>query len=166
MRGIVLLLFVAVLSSCQAAPQTDVAEVRAIIEQHNAHVVGWYAAGQADSVAMLFAEDVWQMPPNAPPLIGKQAFLDFWSVAPTWGSWDFELETQDVVASGDLAVERGKYVLRFTAGELAPEGMASYEDRGNYVVLWRHESDGQWRIVWDAPVSEIMPPGAAAEDSE
>ena len=154
MRRLLLPLLAVLLSACQAPPQTDVAAVRAIIEQHNADVVRWYAAGQADSVAMVFADDVWQMPPNAPPLVGKDAFLDFWSVAPSWGDWDFTLETQDVVASGDIAVERGTYVLRFTAGDQAPEGMASYEDRGNYVVLWRHEADGEWRVVWDAPASE------------
>lgn len=49
----------------------------------------------------------------------------------------------------------GKYVLRFTAGPGAPPGMASVEDRGNYLAHWRHEADGQWRVVADAPVSEL-----------
>jgi ketosteroid isomerase-like protein len=38
--------------------------------------------------------------------------------------------------------------------------MPSHEDRGNYVVLWRLEADGEWRIVWDAPVSELPLPGS------
>ncbi len=43
----------------------DAAKVRRI-ESHNANAMRWYAAGDADSVANLFAADAWQMPPNAP----------------------------------------------------------------------------------------------------
>ena len=34
--------------------------------------------------------------------------------------------------------------------------MAGFEDHGNYLVQWRHESDGEWRAVVDAPVSEVL----------
>jgi hypothetical protein len=58
-----------------------------------------------------------------------------------------------------MAIERGKYVLTFTAGNNAPTGMDSFEDRGNYLVHWRKEADGVWRAVSDAPVSELpLPP--------
>jgi hypothetical protein len=40
--------------------------------------------------------------------------------------------------------------------------MASFEDRGNYLVHWRLEADGQWRAVGDAPVSELPIPGATS----
>ena len=82
----------------------------------------------------------------------------FWRQAFQWGKWHFTLNTLDVDVSGPLAVERGKYVLRFKAGPGAPTGMASFEDRGNYLVHWRREADGQWRAVGDAPVSELPLP--------
>ena len=132
----------------------DAAEVRRIIEGHNANAMRWYAAGDADSIAGMVAEDAWQMPPNAPPLVGREAIRSFWKDAVRWGKWDFDLQTQDVEVSGPLAVERGKYRLRFTAKPEAPPGMASFEDRGNYLVHWRREHDGEWRVVGDAPVSE------------
>jgi ketosteroid isomerase-like protein len=72
-----------------------------------------------------------------------------------WGTWQFTLDTQDIAVSGSLAVERGKYVLQFTAGAGAPPGMTSFEDRGNYLAHWREDVDGEWRIAADAPVSEL-----------
>jgi uncharacterized protein (TIGR02246 family) len=131
----------------------DPPEVRRIIEGRNADAERWYAAGDADSLANLFTADAWQMPPNAPPLVGRESIRAFWKHATGWGSWKFELRTQDVAVSGSLAVERGKYRLSFTAKPgMAP--MPSLEDHGNYLVLWRLEPDGAWRAVWDAPVSE------------
>jgi hypothetical protein len=40
---------------------SDAAEVRLVIEAHNADAMRWYAAGDADSLANLFAADAWQM---------------------------------------------------------------------------------------------------------
>jgi Ketosteroid isomerase homolog len=96
------------------------------------------------------------MPPNQPPLVGREAIRQFWRQATGWGKWEFSLKTQEVDVSGPIAVERGKYSVRFTAGSAAP--MPSFSDRGNYLVHWRRQPDGTWRIVGDAPVSE-MPPG-------
>ena len=43
----------------------DPEAVRKIIEQQNANLVKWYASGDIDKVAEVFAEDCWQMPPHA-----------------------------------------------------------------------------------------------------
>lgn len=154
MRKSVLLLSLS-LSACASVSSQSIDSVREVIDRHNASAARWYAVGDVDSVVSIFAEDAWQMPPNNPPLVGRQAIRNFWRQAVQWGKWEFTLEAQKVDVSGPMAVERGKYVLRFTAGPGAPPGMASFEDRGNYLVHWRHEADGQWRVVGDAPVSEL-----------
>lgn len=133
-------------------------QVRKTIERHNANAVGWYAAGNVDSLVTLFAEDAWQMPPHQPALVGRSSIRNFWRDAVRWGKWDFTLTVQAVAVGHLIAVERGTYVLRFTAGSGAPPGMGSFEDRGNYLVHWRHEPGGEWRIVADAPVSELPLP--------
>ncbi|MGH2524097.1 MAG: YybH family protein [Anaerolineales bacterium] len=157
-RSLVALLAPAVLLACQRTPSPDAETVRRAIEARNASAERWYLAGHADSLATLFADDVWQMLPNMAPLVGRDSLRAFWTTAVRWGRWEFDLQTQDVVASGSLAVERGRYSLKFTPGAQAP--MPALEDRGSYVVLWRRDPDGQWRAVWDAPVSERPPAGA------
>ena len=135
--------------------------VRQIIDRQNANLCRWYAAGDADAVAEVFAEDCWQLPPHAEPLVGRAALREFWRQATASGTWQFTIDAQEVVVSGAIAVERGTYTLRFTANPGTPPGLAPSEDRGNYIVMWRHDEDGEWRIVWDAPVSELPLPTPA-----
>jgi ketosteroid isomerase-like protein len=165
MQKTVLLLCLS-LSACAQGPPRDTGRVRDAIVRQNANAVRWYALGDIESLAGICAEDAWQMPPNRAPLVGREAIRQYWRQAVQWGKWDFTLDTQDVDVSGPLAVERGKYVLRFTAGPGAPPGMASFEDRGNYLVHWRYEADSQWRMVGDAPVSELpLPPSPGPGES-
>ena len=156
-RFLLALLLAIGLSGCQERPSTDTDAVRRIIDEHNANLERWYASGQIDTVAARFAEDVWQLPPNSPPLVSRDSLRQFWKTAVSWGKWKFDFAAQEVVAVESLAVERGRYALKFTALPQAP--MPSLTDEGNYVVFWRREADGQWRIVWDAPVSVRPPSG-------
>lgn len=136
--------------------QDESAAVRQEIERINAALVRWYAAGQIDSVVAQFAEDTWQLPPQMEPIVGREALHGFWTYASSGGRWDVTLETRDVVVSGPLAAERGTYTMRYTPGPQPPEGLTeAIEDSGNYVVVWRREADGAWRILWDAPVSTV-----------
>jgi ketosteroid isomerase-like protein len=144
------------MSSSKAGSEST---VRVIIESKNAELVRWYREGDVRSVADCFAADAWQMPPNAAPLIGREALSAFWSQAVQWGTWNFTLKTERVDVDGSIAVERGKYRLGFVAGPGAPKRMLSFDDWGNYLVHWRREPDGVWRIVADAPVSERPTPG-------
>jgi ketosteroid isomerase-like protein len=150
------LLGLALSAACQQPAPADPAEVRRIIEEHNARIVRWYAGAQADSVGAVFAQDAWQMPPNMPPLVGRDSIVAFWRTATQAGQWRFQLTTEDVAVQGGLAAERGRYTVEFVAGPNAP--LPSFEDRGNYVVVWRQETDGVWRAVWDAPVSTVPLP--------
>ena len=143
------------LGAFRTTVMTDSDLVRRSIEIQNAKAIRAYATGDVEALASIVAEDACQMPPNLPAVVGRTAIREFWRAAFGWGNWNFTFETQTVDVSGQMAVERGRYVLKFTAGADAPPGMNSFEDRGNYLVHWRQESDKQWRVVADAPVSEL-----------
>lgn len=165
-RWLVCVLCVLVVPGCQspahvpAAPADVSTAARAAIEAHNANLQKWYASGDIASVARVFATDARQMGPNAAPLVGRTAIEAFWTENAKRGAWQLTFATQDVAASGDLAVERGLYTLSFTPGPGAPAGMGAFSDRGNYIVQWRREND-QWLIVNDLATSEVPLPAPA-----
>lgn len=134
-------------------PSIENEGVRGIIEETNAKLIRWYDAGQMDSVASVFAPDARQIGPNVEPLVGREAIREFWTQVAGQGNWRFTLSTEDVVAEGRLAVERGTYTVDFVPGAFALPGMLASTDTGNYLVHWR--LDGQrWMIVNDVATSQ------------
>ena len=154
---LVLLLGLAVAGAgCTNVKQVpDTAAVRTAIDTLNEELVGCWADGEYECVAAAFAEDGWQLMPNAQAQAGTDAIQRFWQQAFGWGKWEVSLETSVLEQSGPLAVERGKYTIRFTADAAAPPSRPSSQDRGNYVVHWRLDSDGRWRMAAQALVSEV-----------
>lgn len=124
--------------------------VREIIEGKNAQLEQWYAEGELDSLVSVVEVDVIQMPPHHPPIKGRDAFRDNWEQSFGFGTWDFDFEVEEVRVSGDQAVELGKFSLEFTPNESSP--IPEFKDMGHYLVLWERQ-DGEWKVVWDAPVS-------------
>jgi len=158
--GVVALAIVSSLCACSSdARKQTVAgnvDVKHVIDSLNSTVVAWYSAGQADSAAQVFAQDVWAMPPNSMPIVGRDSLRSYQQAVFATGKWQFDLKTDDVVSADSIAVERGHYTLKVTAGPQAK--YPSFEDHGNYIALWRRESDGHWRQVWEAKVSTVPPP--------
>lgn len=151
--GVMLALGVAGCTNVKQVPDTGAA--RTAIDAMNEELVGCWADGQYECVAAAFAEDGWQLMPNAQAQAGTDAIQRFWQQAFGWGKWEVTLETSVLEQSGPLAIERGKYTIRFTADAAAPPSRPSSQDRGNYVVHWRLDSNGRWRIAVQALVSEV-----------
>jgi ketosteroid isomerase-like protein len=154
-RTLLCLVVLTFIFGCQPSPTAD--EVKKFINSQNTKLVQWYAEGLIDSVANVFTEDTWQMPPNSKPLVGREALRSFWKQAVQWGKWEFTLSAQSVEVGGSIASERGTFTLTFTPGPNAPQGMSAFADTGNYLCLWRKQNR-VWRIAVDAPVSELPLP--------
>ena len=118
----------------------------------------WIAAVDGtdlDAYADLVCEDVVWMPPGGEPVHGRDAFREW--CAPFFEAYAYEFEVDDatVRAAGGRAVETGTFRSRMTSRS-AGETM---EHVGRFVILWRRDEDGTWRIERYA---DLTPPGPAS----
>ena len=89
--------------------------------------------GNAEGMVAFYADDAILMPPGAPAMRGKEAIRQFWTGFTGMGVIDAVLTTDDVIESGNLAVESGHFELSITP----KGGGAPIKDSGKYVVVWR-----------------------------
>ena len=120
----------------------------------------WNAA-----VDLCYAEDAKVLPPNMPPLEGRQAIKVVNAQSQPLKELKFEIVSLE--GRGDLAIEHGTYAL--TAAPAGPS--APVTDRGKYVVVWKKQADGTWKMTHDIYNSDlpvpgiVIPTGAIAADA-
>jgi ketosteroid isomerase-like protein len=99
-----------------------------------------FNAGNADSVAAIYAERGRIMWPNGPAAVGRDSIgarlRALGAVKPV-----LSLRTEDVAASGPLAVERGRYTMTWTS----PDG-GQLADSGKYLMRWQR-TEAEWMLV-------------------
>ena len=127
-------------------------EIRSQIESANSQFVAAFKRGEAKAVAGLYTSEAALLPANADFVRGTDAIGMFWQGAIDSGLTEIGLETQEVEAYGDTAIEVGRYRL-FGAGGVAA-------DHGKYVVVWKNVG-GQWKLhrdIWTTsqPVAASM----------
>jgi uncharacterized protein (TIGR02246 family) len=107
-----------------------------------------FNTGNFDQVAALFAQDGAFMAPHYDPAYGPKAVERQLHQLSEAGYEDLRLETIRVEASGDLAMEIGRYSVAIRQ----PDGTI-LADRGKYVKAWRRL--GVWLIVADCWSSNL-----------
>jgi uncharacterized protein (TIGR02246 family) len=124
---------------------TNVADVRPSIDRVNAQMVAAMNSGRVDDVLPLYAPDAIVLAPNAPPMAGHGAIRQFWGAVSGMKMSGVSLTTDQVEVHGDVAIETGSYTMTLT-----PPGASSpVNDRGKYLVVWKRQSDGSWKIYRD-----------------
>ncbi len=111
------------------------------------------AAGDADAVASLYTEGAVAYPPDMPPVQGREAIAELFAGFVAGGVDGVSLETHEVQAMGDLALEIG-------TGRISVGGEAG--DPFSYSVLWMKDGD-TWRLHRDIWNSD-GPQAASASD--
>jgi len=125
----------------------DEAAIRTAVREWSAAA----AAKDAATFASFYAEDGVIMLANAPDIAGMAAIREGLAgmMADPNFALSFSPDTVIVARSGDLAYETGSYTMAMSG----PDGAAASE-RGHYVVVWRKQDGGAWKVAIDVPVSD------------
>jgi len=123
-------------------------DVQSLIRNLTQDFVTSFNTGNYDQVAALFAQDGAFMAPHYDPAYGPKAVEHLLRQFAEAGYEDLRLETTRVEASGDLAMEIGRYSVAIRQ----PDGTI-LADRGKYLKAWRRL--GVWLIVADCWSSNL-----------
>ena len=143
LRWLLLPAMAAALLSCGGG-KLDVAMARKAIESQDVVFAAAFGRADAAGIAALYMEDATLMPPKGDIIKGKQGVEAFWKGGFEAGLKDVTLTTVDVGGSGDTAYEVGKYALK-----IQPAGQDAMSDAGKYLVIWKRQADGTWKVHVD-----------------
>ena len=141
------LLTTAALAACAPAapPPPDVAAVRTAIGEVNAKFVAAVEKGDTAAAVARYDADAMVLPPGGPAWHGTEAITQgFGGMLAAYTVKDFTLTSGDVVVGGDYATETGSYKMT-----MVPKKGAAIEDVGKYVVVWKKQADGSWKLYRD-----------------
>jgi uncharacterized protein (TIGR02246 family) len=145
----------AAISACAPAapPPPDVAAVKTAIEAINAKFTAATEKGDSASVVALYDANAIALPPGEPAWNGTAAIAKgFGAMLGAFTVKDFTLTANDVVVGGDYAAETGTYKMT-----MVPKKGAAMEDHGKYVVVWKKQADGSWKLFRDIWNTDVTP---------
>ncbi len=123
-------------------------EARAAIEAANAKFSEAFARGDAKALSAMYTPDAIAFPPDSEMIRGNEAIGDFWKATRDSGVQSATLTTVDVGRSGDVAYEVGKVSLT-----IQPVGKEPTTAAAKYVVIWKRQPDGSWKLhrdIWNS----------------
>jgi uncharacterized protein (TIGR02246 family) len=151
-RAIILCALITALSSTAYAGSegTDesVREARAAIEVANARFSEAFARGDGKALSALYTSDAIAFPPDSEMIRGNEAIGEFWKSTRDSGVQSAVLTTDEVGRSGDVAYEVGKVSLT-----IQPVGKEATMSAAKYVVIWKRQPDGSWKLhrdIWNS----------------
>ena len=157
MRLTAALIVVAISTACSSQPQRDAGQDRAAVDSIRLDFEAGENAGDLDRMTRHLAADVVAMPPNRAITTGAAAFTE--SLRGFLGAYKVEVKykTDEIVVSGDWAMERGTAVETMTP----KSGGAAETSNAKYLWLY-HRNNGKWelaRLMWNS--SDPMAPAPA-----
>ena len=108
-----------------------------------------------DSWLSLWTDDGVQMPPNEPPVIGKDQLRSRNGGALEIFAVEIDITNQEFGIAGDWAYSRGVYTATF-----APkDGSEPIPVDGKFMTILKRQADGGWKIHRDIFNSNVAPGG-------
>ncbi len=147
-------LFILTLACSSPAPSDSRAAAEAAIRQADDASIKAIAAKQLDATVSFYDEGASLFAPNAPIATGREEIRKAWTQMFAVPGFVLSPKTTkvEVARSGDLAYAQGTY--EFAAN--GPKG-APVTDRGKFVVVWKKQTDGAWKIAADIWNSDLAP---------
>jgi len=135
------------------SPAPDVAPVRQAIEAADARFSAAVLKGDTATLAGFYADDAILMPANMKAIRGHEAIAKGLNglIAAMQPS-TFKLQTEDVVVAGDYAIETGSFEM---TSKPASKGAKPGQDIEKYVVVWKKQADGSYKIFRDIANSDL-----------
>lgn len=123
-------------------PKADPA--RAPIEKQGAEFAEAFNRGDIAAVAAMYSEDAILLPPDGELVRGRSAIEALWQGTRDSGVKTIAFTVLDVHSGRDLAVEVGKADLK-----IQPPNQPESSQTVKYVVVWRREKGGVWKLFRD-----------------
>ena len=123
---------------------TTTPPLRSVIASANERFMTAFARRDSAAIAELYSSDAVLLPPNAPQFQGAESIRAFWDRLFTMGIDAVRLETLDLSAHDDIAVETGRATVLGSGGAVI--------DEGKYLVVWKNEG-GSWKLhrdIWNS----------------
>jgi uncharacterized protein (TIGR02246 family) len=151
---------------CTSAPppvvDTREADIKAI-KDADAAEANDFAAKAFGKLASYYADDAVLMTPGAPAAVGKDAIQGM-SKMLTDADVDLKFASTkvDVAKSGDIGYSQGSYTMAMTDTKTKRRTM----EKGNYLTIYKKQTDGSWKIVQDINTPDSAPtPVARAKNA-
>jgi len=136
------------------APAADAAAVRQAIDSANARFDAAALKGDTAALAGFYADDAVFMAANMPAERGHEAIAKgFAGMLAAMKPTAFKVQTQDLIVSGEYAIETGTYDIT----SQAPKATKPMQNVGKYLVVWRRQPDGSYKIIRDVANSDLPP---------
>ena len=122
----------------------DIQKARAFIDSINTKWSEELKKGDSAAIASHYAQDGRILLANSQPASGS-AILSFWAGIIRSGMTDWKFTTTDLAGDADFLIETGSYEINGPNKKLV--------DKGNYVVTWKKQDNGEWKLYRDIGVS-------------
>ena len=114
-----------------------------------------YERGDVDAMIDIYTEDAVIFPGNMEMVKGLADLRKYWALGPGQRITHHEATPTAIHVEGDMASDYGTYEVSGIRG-----GEAWGPFRGKYLIVWRKDADGQWRMeldMWNARSRDAQP---------
>lgn len=131
-----------------SAATFDIQKARSFIDSINVKFSQQIKDGDSVALASHYAPDAEILLDNSEPVKSSE-IVSTWGTMVRTGPRDWSFTTTDLQGNSDFLIETGGYELRDANKNLA--------GRGKYVVVWKKQPNGEWKLYRDIGTSSPMP---------